>query len=729
MVLGRKRPRFLERGRGNRGVSKRRGTESGRRLHSHARIREVFDPQSAGASAGATSRLGRAGAHVTARASDRSARALHSRGVSTLESRLSSNDTSVNEGDGGGIADSVSGGASVATSSPTRVTVGRRTSPTSSRPNNQGVDQSVGEDEQHELESTLERHRAALKCSCKCNCRELFGDDQLALLAAFRKVSKDSSQAVRHASVRSLVLNGYLSMNDEYTMRGGRPRAAPRKRAACEYRVLARPVCREFLLSVACASQKLLGTVRSELDSHEMKTLNWTARNVRCTPAADRARMFVYNYVLENAVQLPDGRRVYDGSDGKAALKGAFVLPHNSSKQAVYTEYVAYSHANGFDDVVGISSFRKMWKKKFRNVKFMTTKSDYCDTCIELEQQVRNEEPRALDRLNEHETRFKREREVYKESIEACRVSLNANGKGDARAHFANPAHATPPNTRDAVLHITVDFAQDFMLPHTAKQGQALYFTSRAKLAMCGIGIPALKRHVTYCLPEGTTPLTDSKRSCKTASHVCSILHDFFNRMSYGEKELIINMDNCTGQNKNWIVMAYLAYRVASGLHSKITVKFMIAGHTKFYCDQKFGSLKRELRRNDVYNVDDVLEAVARMKGQAAVDAADVEFFEWAVALKPIYRALRGISQYQIMEFRKETPNTVFLKSDSSADEWYEYRLVKESRGTVAAPLIDLNSVRMKSYEPTKERLEYVSDNVIPLVPEDKRQRLWPFGL
>ncbi|KAK3737671.1 hypothetical protein RRG08_066358 [Elysia crispata] len=56
--------------------------------------------------------------------------------------------------------------------------------------------------------------------------------------------------------------------------------------------------------------------------------------------------------------------------------------------------------------------------------------------------------------------------------------------------------------------------------------------------------------------------------------------------------------------------MMYLLWRVLTGRHTKITLSFLIAGHTKFSCDWCFGLLKRKFKRTRVDSLGDMEDVV-----------------------------------------------------------------------------------------------------------------------
>ena len=77
-----------------------------------------------------------------------------------------------------------------------------------------------------------------------------------------------------------------------------------------------------------------------------------------------------------------------------------------------------------------------------------------------------------------------------------------------------------------------------------------------------------------------------------------------------GEEEITIHADNCSGQNKNNAMIQYLAWRVLTGRHKRITYSFMVAGHTKFSPDGFFGLFKLKLKNSEVDDLEDLVDVV-----------------------------------------------------------------------------------------------------------------------
>ena len=114
---------------------------------------------------------------------------------------------------------------------------------------------------------------------------------------------------------------------------------------------------------------------------------------------------------------------------------------------------------------------------------------------------------------------------------------------------------------------------------------------------------------MNHLLGENDTIGEDGKKS-HNPNTVVSLLHHFFYCYGHGEKECFLHADNCARQNKNKTVLAYLAWRCLKGLHERISLSFMIAGHTRCRVDGCFGLLKRKYRRSDCFTMEQLAEAV-----------------------------------------------------------------------------------------------------------------------
>ena len=141
-----------------------------------------------------------------------------------------------------------------------------------------------------------------------------------------------------------------------------------------------------------------------------------------------------------------------------------------------------------------------------------------------------------------------------------------------------------------------------------------------------------------------------------------SYLHHYFENYGLGEKEVNLHCDNCSGQNKNQYVLAYLMWRVITGRHKAISLNFLITGHTKFAPDWCFGLLKQKFRKKLVSSLKE-MEATVRRSTLQEVNIAqlvgDGTWCDWQAFLVPFSKAVKGIKQYHHFSFTHQAQGVV----------------------------------------------------------------------
>ncbi|RUP48345.1 hypothetical protein BC936DRAFT_144689 [Jimgerdemannia flammicorona] len=113
---------------------------------------------------------------------------------------------------------------------------------------------------------------------------------------------------------------------------------------------------------------------------------------------------------------------------------------------------------------------------------------------------------------------------------------------------------------------------------------------------------------------------TYNKKEIYISKHLSKYKYLVFAMMQFLNKLLIhfylANYDNCSGQNKNNALIKYLCWRIAVKLHIKITLRFMVAGHTKFSPDGFFGLFKLKLRlvlKSEIHTIDQLATVVTKL--------------------------------------------------------------------------------------------------------------------
>jgi len=259
---------------------------------------------------------------------------------------------------------------------------------------------------------------------------------------------------------------------------------------------------------------------------------------------------------------------------------------------------------------------------------------------INIAEQEKSSRLRAQE---EHLLIVQEERSLYNSMVHDAKATCQHNGLSELQP--------STPCSRLMTMHYSFDFAQQVHLPSNPQQPGPIYFLVPRKCALFGVCCEGMPRQVNFLIDE-------AHFISKGANAVVSFLHYFFDNYGLGETDVHIHCDNCSGQNKNRIVLWYCAWRVAVGLHKSITLNFLIAGHTKFAPDWCFGLLKQAFRRHAVSSLEELASVVngsASVNVSQLVGEADgtthVPVSDWQAWLTAFFRPLPGIKQYQHFRF------------------------------------------------------------------------------
>jgi len=92
------------------------------------------------------------------------------------------------------------------------------------------------------------------------------------------------------------------------------------------------------------------------------------------------------------------------------------------------------------------------------------------------------------------------------------------------------------------------------------------------------------------------------------ASGCATLLHRIFNSVLRKDGKLprilLLHMDNTCKENKNNLVIKYLAFLVHHNVFDEVRILFLLVGHTHSIIDQRFSVISRALREQDAYTLD-----------------------------------------------------------------------------------------------------------------------------
>ena len=153
----------------------------------------------------------------------------------------------------------------------------------------------------------------------------------------------------------------------------------------------------------------------------------------------------------------------------------------------------------------------------------------------------------TLKEAEAHLLRATCERSYYRGAVKSCHDQVHQ--KYTTGGTFCPPAPGSGVLLGDLeCAHYSFDFAQQVHYPHNPLQAGPMYFRTARKCAIFGVCCEGIPRQINYLIDEAF----DTGKGPNT---VVSLLHHFLANHSLGELSLHLHADNCSGQNKNNVVM------------------------------------------------------------------------------------------------------------------------------------------------------------------------------
>lgn len=190
-------------------------------------------------------------------------------------------------------------------------------------------------------------------------------------------------------------------------------------------------------------------------------------------------------------------------------------------------------------------------------------------------------------------------------------------------------------------------------------------------------------------------------------------------------KHVILWLDNCAAQNKNWTLYSYLIYLINSAEVSfeSITLRYLEVGHTFMAADEFHHRVERSLKtKKRVYDFEDFCKAVSDTGSRTIVkkmiiqDFFDFEDCSSTFKLKNSNpRAyLNGIAE---ANFRRGF-HLLFYKNSHGTDEYFEldFLRLKDLKQGIPAPRQKLTPRGI-----TSERKSAILTKLGPLMPANRR--------
>ena len=377
-----------------------------------------------------------------------------------------------------------------------------------------------------------------------------------------------------------------------------------------------------------------------------------------------RKKVFLTNYVEENAISLPGRIPGYKDEDIK-------LLSCHETKMGVWRVFETACKAAG-KQAVCYSKFAELWEQFHPNVVVAKPMSDLCETCQQNTTKLLRaanlpdlENSDCVRKQQEHLNLALAERNVYRE---ACNEAEHNFKTIEDTVDLSEPRAAC---SLVQTIHYSFDYAQQVHIPSNPMQPGPIYFKAPRKCGSFGVICEAIPRQVNYLIDEAVSV-------GKGANSTISYVHHHFANHGLRETHAHLHTDNCSGQNKNNFFLWYFAWRVITGLHQNITYSFLIAGHAKFAPDPCFGMIKKCYKVNFISSIYE-LAGMVETSSDIGVNKAQlvgthdnriiVPVYDWASFLAQYFNRLPNIKRYHHFRFSEDEPGKIYFKENSSSHE------------------------------------------------------------
>ena len=182
------------------------------------------------------------------------------------------------------------------------------------------------------------------------------------------------------------------------------------------------------------------------------------------------------------------------------------------------------------------------------------------------------------------------------------------------------------------------DYCQNLSLPHFGgEQPGDTYYFSPLFVYVFGVadvaGEKAKLRAYGYNEGDGA----------KGGNNVASLLMQALRDLGWliadrcgGRLSIIV--DNCSGQNKNKMVLRLALYLVEQGYFKNVEFIFYIRGHTKNVCDRLFNLLKIRYHKSDIYTMEMLVDILNKMDDITFIHVSSDIFYNYDKMLDNFYK-------------------------------------------------------------------------------------------
>ena len=481
-------------------------------------------------------------------------------------------------------------------------------------------------------------------------------------------------------------------------------------------------VCSKFFAFLHCISVTKLGSIVANVEKNGFSGLDRQCRHYepkrveKTLAGITDVKNYLEGRMINEGIAVPG--KCPSHSEYKAVR-----FPSHYTKLMLYEQYKSACVARGDEKIIVYSTFLSYWESGCPHLGIMGRSSDVCDYCREHMMTLG-----ALAALPEGELKEAKKREElsgilkHLEHVKSERLAYNQSVKSAKDAFSANPA-------APELITLSFDYAEGKLLPYYSTQPQQLHFLSRRKVNIFGVNDEGSGHGTVYLYDE-----EESAAIGKGASSVCSLLYHYLGRFISNAGEVRLQCDNCSGQNKNWIVTSFLGWLTWPGQCPNVSLHFMVEAHSKFSPDRSFGLVSLSfLRSQAVECIQDMISVVSRASKTLtpilvndSQGGRSVNWFRLEAFLAEYFRPIPNIKRYHVFRYLANKPGVVFCNEWSTSAEEQAISIFKPGITEFKLPNRISSAFIPPDVPLPAARSWYIYDNLRRFCSPDKQDLLAP---
>lgn len=335
----------------------------------------------------------------------------------------------------------------------------------------------------------------------------------------------------------------------------------------------------------------------------------------------------------------------------------------------------------------------KTFKSKFPNLSFKTPRTDTCSTCDLLNTEIK---------CQPGDNTIKKKLELHHRKAERSRAEMKKD-------------HVNSQLPSSDTCTISIDLQQVLSIP--ALTHTQMYYLRQLSCYNLGIHVGDNNNVLLSMWHEaihsrGANEIASCLLKAVEANIMC------------GKKKLIVWSDNCSGQNKNQMLIYLWLYLIAKGYLDEVNHKFLIVGHSYLSCDRDFALIERKKKKAKCEVPLDLVRVMveARDKNPFTVRLMQPEdFFDFKTGSRACLNTKKlEISKVQWLCLSKDRPEKVLTKAAfSELEEFHEVNVFKKgvTMDTIVSSLKPLPPVNGLSEDKKKDL-----KSMIPYLKSENRE-------